>query len=581
MSSSRRDSGARQPAQTGYARDLGILGVIAVVALIIVAQLVRLQVIDGPSLAAQADERHIHASTIAARRGNIYDRNGEVLASSIEVKTIYADPTEVDQPEQLAQALEDVLGKKYKKSYDDYYKLVTKHNRFTYIQRKCSKKLASKLEKALEKANLKGIYYLDDTKRVYPNGKVASQIVGNVNIDNKGIAGLELKYDDVVSGTDGMDATEGGRKGLPIAGANVNRTEAVNGLDIVTSVDIKLQEKMEKSLLKQIKSYKAEGGNAMVVDAKTGEIYASCSYAKKTSGSDKGGYALETGKLASVTDAYEPGSTFKAVTACSILSNSKVTRSTSFSVPSKLKVYDATITDSHSHGTVDMTLQQIIAESSNIGTTLASRKVGKKKLHKTYARFGFGKKPATDFPGVASGQLSAVSEWDPVRFANVTFGQGVTASNAQIAAAFCAIEQNGTLRTPHFLKSVPRDANKNEELTASLTTSSKVVSKATCSEVTKMLRSVVMDGTGKKASISGYKVVGKTGTAQIAENGKYGNGYNVTFAGWLEDSSSDLVCVVTVNKPKTEAGGGPVCGPVFADIMSFAIERYQINPKAH
>lgn len=552
--------------------------------LIIAGRLFFIQVVKAADYSEQAAMAHTDTVSVPARRGTIYDRNGEVLASNVDATTIYVDPQEVDQPEGLAQVLEDVLSKTYDKTYEDYLALVTKDNSFTYIQRKADADLAEKLEKCLDDADIKGIHYLEDTKRVYPYEDTGSQVVGNVDVDGNGIAGLELEYDELVGGQNGQMIVESGRKGIPISNGVISETEAVNGEDIVTSLDVKLQQRAEESLKQAIEDHEAEGGNCIVMDASTGEIYAACSYAQveteDDSGKKKKELRLEVGKLASVTDSYEPGSTFKAITAESILANSKVNASTTFTVADNLEVYDATITDSHEHPTEEMSFERIIAESSNVGTVLASRKVEESELHETYAAFGFGQDPGTDFPGVASGQLQDVGEWDPVRAANIVFGQGLTVSNAQLASAFGALEQGGVAHVPHFLTSVPKDKEKSDELLADLTQSRTVADKDTCQQVTKLLRSVVTEGTGTDAAIKGYKVVGKTGTAQVAENGVYGNKHIVSFGGWLEGSSSDLVCIVTVNKPGTGADGGTVCGPVFADIMSFAIERYQINPNA-
>lgn len=571
-----RRGGGKPKEQRGFSRDYGLLLIFALFCTILIAMLVYVQVVKGAEYGSMAESAHLSETTVAAKRGTIYDRNGEVLASNIDATTIYTDPTMVTDASAVAKVLEEVLGKTYKKDYDDYYALVTKDNHFTYIQRKADPDLADKLKETLKAAELDGIYYMDDTKRVYPYGDVASQVVGNIDIDGNGIAGLEMEYDDLVGGTDGEMIVEQGRYGIPISNGSITKTDAVDGSDIVTSLDIKLQEDVEKSLLKRIKKYEAKGGNALVMDASTGEIYAAASYSKNS----KGKYKLDVGKLSCLTDAYEPGSTFKTVTAASILSNSSVTLKSSFSVPDSLKVYDATITDSHSHSTDSMSFKRIIAESSNVGTVLASRKVSKKKLYKTYSGFGFGTKLATDFPGVASGQLQKSSDWDPVRQANITFGQGLTVTNAQLARAYGAIEQGGTAHVPHFLTSVANDDEKTKELTGTLTETKTVTDKKTCKNITKMLRSVVTDGTGSAAAMDGFKVVGKTGTAEVAENGSYGSGYIVSFCGWLEGSSSDLVCIVSIEKPKTEEGGGPVCGPVFADIMSFAAERYQVNPNA-
>ena len=583
-----RDGGSGRP--RAFSRDWVIFWLFVAATVVLCVRLVFIQVVKAADYAEMADTSHTKTVSISAKRGTIYDRNGEVLASNVDATTIYADPQLVTDPQGVAEVLEEVLGAEYDKDYSYYYELVTKDNSFTYIQRKCDAELAEELDGALDEAGLEGIYYLEDTTRVYPYGEVGSQLVGNVDVDGNGIAGLELEYDELVGGEDGEMVVEQGAGGIPIADGHIEITEASDGADIITSIDIKLQEKVEDSLLAAIEDYEAAGGNATVYDAATGEIYASCSYAaveddEEADGEDdedaaEDAYELEVGKLGAITDAYEPGSTLKAFTALSVVANGGANANTTFTVPYSLDVYDATITDSHTHATEVMTLAQIVAESSNVGMVLASRTIEEEELYATYAMFGFGTKAATDFPGVAAGQLDAASDWDPVRAANITFGQGVTVTNGQLLAAFGAIEQGGTMRTPHFLTSVPGDEEASAELVDVLEEGVEVADAEDCEAVTQMLEGVVTDGTGTTAAIEGFTVVGKTGTAQIAESGVYTENYNVTFAGWLEGSSSDLVCIVTVYEPDGDVAGGTVCGPVFADIMSFAAERYQVNPDA-
>lgn len=574
-------------------RDGILLALFGLFLVAIIARLFYVQIVAGGDYADKAATAHTNKITLEAKRGTIYDRNGVVIASDVDATTIYADPQQITDFDGVAQTLADVLGPTTNKTKDDYYKLIDQPDlSFVYILRKADADLASSLKDTLKSQNLTGIHYLSDTKRVYPNGDVGSQLVGNVDVDGNGIAGLELEYNDLVGGTDGMLETERGSKGLPIPDGEISRTDAVDGKDIVTSIDINLQKKAEEALLPAVQEYNAQGGSVTVMDASTGEIYASCSYAKKSSSSSddsdsdstsKSKYSLEVGKLWSATDSYEPGSTFKLLTATSILANNAdVNTNTTFTVPGALQVYDATIKDSHEHGTETLSLNDIIAQSSNIGTVLASRTVSSDQLYNTYKTFGIGQNPGTDFPGTTSGSIKDASSWDPVTAANITFGQGVSVTGMQIVRAYGALEQRGTMHTPHFLMSIPNDQAKTDELASPLNTSDSVADASVCNEVVNMMKSVVTDGTGKDAAVDGFTVAGKTGTAEVAKSsGGYGNGYIVSFGGWLEGSSSNLVCLVTVQQPHTEAGGGEVCGPVFADIMSFAAERYHIAAQAN
>ncbi len=563
-----------------------LLLIFALVFIILIARLAWVQLVCGSKYSDEAYSSQVPETTIVAKRGSIYDRNGELLASSVDAKSVYANPQEITDATKTAEILYKYFGKEQQRKVDDYLELISQEDlSFVYIKRSYDEDKAEKLKKELESANLEGIHFLDDTNRVYPSDSVGSQVVGSVSYNSEdvleGNSGLELQYEDLLCGTNGTKKVEYGANGIPIATDDNEITPAQDGEDIMISLDIRLQEYVEKRLKKAVKANDAEGGSVTIVDAKTGEIYAAASYTKQTDKKTKKvSYTQDVGKIWSFSDTYEPGSTFKAITACSVFANTSVTAKTKFSVPDSLKVYDHKINDSHEHDTVRMTFKQIIAESSNVGTVLAARKAKLSELYDTYKSFGFTKAPNTDFPGVTSGTVEESKDWDGVQAANVTFGQGLTVTGLQLVRAYGAIEQDGKMATPHFLIDLPHDSEKASELLEKYEKTQTVEDKKVCKKVTKLLRSVVTSGTGKSAAIDGYKVVGKTGTAEVAdETGSYAKDqYNVSFAGWLEGSSSDLVCLVTVQKPGNGADGAAACGPVFADIMSFAIDRYQINP---
>ncbi len=617
-----------------WSRDWVILVILGLVLVAITARLIYIQVIKGSEYAGMAATAHTIEVPLEARRGTIYDRNGEVLASNVDATTIYVNPQEVTDAQKLAHLLTEVLGDTYKKDYADYYSMVSKPNaQFVYVQRKASPEIAETLKKRLKELNIVGIHYLDDTKRIYPNDTIGSQLVGAIDTDGNGIAGLEMQYDSILSGQDGSMSVEKGLVDIPVVNGVVSKIDAKDGVDIVTSIDITLQRRCEERLLRAVDEYEAKGGSVTVMDAKTGEIYASCSYGSQqktitvtqevpvatpqgqegqegqatqegtqNNGTENNNQAqnpatttqtveetittheLEVGKLWPATDSYEPGSTFKPFTALSVLSNnSSVTPQSTYTVPYSMEVFDSVISDSHEHGVEQMTLEQILAESSNTGITLVSREVSTEQLYDTYNAFGFGTNPGTDFPGVASGVLEKASDWDGVQAANVTFGQGLSITGLELVRGYGAIEQNGVERVPHFLTDVPNDKEKAKELVTPLTQSKTVADAGVCAEVSAMLTSVVTSGTGEAAAIDGFTVTGKTGTAEVASvyGGYEANAYIMSFCGWLYGSSSDLVCLVTLDHPHSNYGGGDVCGPVFADIMSFAAERYQVDAQAH
>lgn len=594
--------------QERWSRDWIIVLLFAVFLTVIVANLIYIQVIKGAEYKALATQSHTYEATVSARRGTVYDRNGEVIASNVDAMTIYVNPQEVTDPDKLATILFETLGPATGKTKNDYLSVIKQDAlSFAYIQRKADLDLANELKERLASEDVKGIHYLQDTKRIYPNGSVASQVIGSVDIDGKGISGLELEYDDLLKGEDGKISFERGLNDIPIVNGESVEVETVDGIDIVTSVDINLQKISEELILEAIESTEAQGGSVTVMDASNGEIYAACSYAKKSNEeleadqkkierataedateaersvdieSLSTDYKLEVGKLAPITDVYEPGSTYKAFTAYSVLANNEeVTPDTVFTVPYALEVYDTVIADSHDHPVMDMTVTDILADSSNTGTTLLSRKVDTSVLYETYDAFGFGHETGCDFPGDRAGELEESKDWDGVQGATVTFGQGLTITPLQLVRAYGALEQGGILSTPHFLVDVPSNADKAEELLTPLMKRDKVADASVCDEVSSMLTSVVTNGTGQAASVDGFSVTGKTGTAEIASNygGYEENAYIMSFCGWLHGSSSDLICCVTVNRPLTNLGAGGLCGPVFSKIMDYATKRYQID----
>lgn len=608
-------------------RDVVCFIVVCIVAVAVVVGLVRFQVLNAGYYRESARNQQFQSTALIAKRGTIYDRNGEVLASSVTSYTVNINPSAIayaqsvgedevktlpDAREAVAQLLYEYLGEASGKTLDELRTLTTTAKAgdgtdigYAVIARKAAEDDVERLQEALAAQSLEGVFYEEDSTRVYPNGTVASQLIGTVGLKvlnedgvivedddianydyeqlteaYRGTTGLELQYDGLLAGTNGKVRQDRGRDGILIAGGQVEAEPAENGADIVTSIDLKLQQRAEKSLKKACKKYKAQGGSVTVMDAATGEIYAACSYER----GDDGTYDFDAGKLWSVADSYEPGSTLKALTAASLLENNAVTANTTFTVPNRLKVYDSTVADSHDHDTEVMTFRQIIAESSNIGTVLASRTVDLDDLYQTYHSFGFGQNPGVDFPGAAAGLLEETADWDGVQAANITFGQGVAVTGMQLIRAYGALEQGGTLRVPHFYVSSTGNEGVFEgqhyrERVEALTATQKASKKKVCAKVTSMLESVVTEGTGTAGAVEGFTVAAKTGTAEIPNStGGYKAGaYIVSYCGWLEGSDSDLVCLVTVEEPETEEGGGPVCGPVFADIMSFAADRYQIS----
>ncbi|WP_449316153.1 peptidoglycan D,D-transpeptidase FtsI family protein [Rubneribacter sp.] len=565
----------------------------AVVAALLSLRLVYLQAIAAPDLASKAERARMSYSWDEPRRGTIYDRNGVVLATSVEASTIYVDPAEVDDPDTTAQVLVDVLGGRK----SDYLEAVTAGNtRYSEIKEKADAEVGERMEEAVaeltatggahEGASL-GIHCKAEWKREYPNGQVGGQVIGACNLevdqDNNreyytGISGLELYYDDILSGEAGYTRMETGSDGTPIPGGKNESKEAVDGQDIIISLDIELQQYVEERLTADEKGMTANGGSAIVMDGGTGEIYAAASL-PLFNPADRSEVKEGATKLKAVTDLFEPGSIFKSVTTMAILESGTMSPDTELFCPASITADGYTITDAHERGDATYTLREILDQSSNIGISLAMERMGFSMLHSKILEYNLHSKTGVDYPGEGEqgtdilGSLADPEDLSTVGMYNISFGQGISLTPLQITRFYGALVNDGVECTPHFLISKPQSGEVAEYATEDV-----IENKEAIEDITSMLKTVVTDGTGKQAAIEGFNVAGKTSTAEIydEENGGYRKGvYNLAFTGFLADSSSQLVCFVAANEVPTDG----VVTPMFKDIMSTAIDRFNIHPE--
>lgn len=557
--------------------------IFAALALIVFFRLFYLQVIVAGEYSEQAEEARLVSIDVDARRGTIYDRNGTVLAISVDATTVYCNPSEVNDAGRAAQLLSETLGGQIA----DYLGTLTQSNlSFAYLAQKIDVEVAQDLEAKLDEAQVKGVYFLDDTRREYPNGQVGGQIIGacEIAVDEEsgteyysGISGLEAYYDDILSGTPGRYVAERGQYGVPIPGGVHEDTPAVDGQDIVISLDVTLQGYLEERLAQGVADIEGTGGNAVVMDAGTGEIYAAAS-TPYFNPADRSVVEEGATQLKSVTDLLEPGSIFKTVSTLAVLETGTYGPDDEIFCPSYITADGYTISDAHARGDQTMTLRQILDQSSNVGISLAVEEMGFQELYDHIVKYGLHKSTGVDYPGEgeagtdALGYLVPFDEWSRVTGYNVSFGQGISVTPLQMTRFYGAIINDGVACTPHFLVSKPQTGENPEYATEQIVENTSVLP-----TMIDMLKTVVTDGTGTAAAIDGFEVAGKTSTAEIydEENGGYRKGvYNICFTGFLADSSSQLVCFVGAN----EVPGDRVVTPVFKDIMATAIDRFKITP---
>ena len=615
-SSSRESSRGRRthraPAPAGIAGKLAIfdsnrafwpLAIFAIFAAVFFLRLVYLQVIVAGDYSSQAQAQRTSYLTIEPRRGTIYDRNGVVLATSVDATTIYVDPTEVTDVNMTAQLLADSLGGQA----SGYLEKVTANNtRYSVIKRKADTSVGDDLQSRVtervaeaqkqENARAKdageqaqtvqaGIHFVTESRREYPNGQVAGQVVGacSIGVDEDknreyyyGICGLEKQYNDVLSGTPGYYEAEYGRSGQAIPGGVHEQVDAVDGQDIVVSIDINLQRDVEEYLTNGCKDLEAASGSAVLMDGSTGEIYAAASL-PLFNPADRSEVKEGAMQLKCVTDLFEPGSIFKSVSAMAILETGTLTPDSELFCPASITADGYTISDAHERGDATFTLREILDQSSNVGISLATEQMGFDELYNHIVKYNLHSTTGVDYPGEgeegtdALGMLAPLEQWSAVQAYNVSFGQGVSVTPLQMTRFYGAIVNSGVECVPHFLLSMPQSG-----YTPVYETEDVIENKDAIGDMQSMLKTVVTDGTGKLAAIDGYNVAGKTSTAEIydEENGGYRkNVYNLAFTGFLADSSSKLVCFVGAN----EVPGNRVVTPIFKDIMTSAIDRFGIT----
>jgi cell division protein FtsI (penicillin-binding protein 3)/stage V sporulation protein D (sporulation-specific penicillin-binding protein) len=403
---------------------------------------------------------------------------------------------------------------------------------------------------------------------MYPAKSLAPQLLGFVDPDNKGVAGLEKQYDALLTGSPGNEQVVRNPLGQRLQ--TLSEKAPINGANLILTIDADIQFEAESVLTQLVTEYSAEKASAIVLDPATGEVLAMAN----TPVFDTNAFAQTKPadqRNAAVSDQYEPGSTFKVVTAAAALSAGLVTPETTFRLAPTLKLYDMTVHEAEAVPAVrNLSVTQIIAQSSNVGAVTLGREVGKKSLTDMIYSFGFTHALGLDFPGEAGGSMPAPEKWSGTTIGNVPIGQGVAVTALQMAAAYGAIANGGVLMQPHLVKDGRSHVVRQ------------VISPAVAAQLRSMLRVTVQSGTGTRAQVQGYDVAGKTGTAQAfnTNGGGYAKGkYVASFVGMVPADAPQLVILVVVNEPTSLHMGAEVAAPAFAAIAKFSLSHLGIAPK--
>ncbi len=557
----------------------GLLAVVGVLFAIVALRLIFLQVVDAGRLAALAEDRRTNVSVIKAKRGTIYDRNGNVLAISVDCKDIVCDPTVVcytddAKREGAADAIASILSEVLGGDAATYKEALTRSNtRYAYLSQRVDEDLADEVATRLTEASLGGVYYENNTKRVYPYGTTGAQILGYVNQQGTALSGLEYYYDELLSGEDGQRVYEASGSGTPIAGGVSDTIAARDGTDIVISLDIDLQYESEQIIIEAAKTYEAESGSVMVTNPRTGEVYAAASTPLPDFSNITDASSLN---LKLVTDSFEPGSVFKVLTTSIGIENGLLSKDTTFYIPAEILVGDSYVTDDdgRDYG-MDMSVEYAMAQSSNTAMAYYVQDViGPQLFAEGVEKFGIGQKTGIDFPGEAAGIVRSYGDYDGSTAGSMAFGQGLAIPLVQIVRAYGAVANRGIPTTPHFLVS-----KAGEEV--EWAQGERIVSEATCEEDIEMMRSVMTEGSGVNGQVEGYDIAGKTGTGEQAEDD--GSGYKeahyvASLCGFANASDPDVLVYVGLNGVPYLAASS--AANVFHDVMQQSVTILGVAPSA-
>lgn len=542
-----------------------VLGVILFVYSGLIARSAYIQVIEPDMLKEQGDKRSLRTAAKTVQRGSIVDRNGDELAVSVPVETIWADPKIVMQNNALEmkehwQALADVLDQDVNKLTSRVLRNPTK--RFVYIERQVSPAMAH----YVRQLKIPGIHLRKESKRFYPAGEISAHLVGFTNVDDEGIEGVERVYDKLLTGTDGVRQYRKDAKGRKIEIIKVENPTPPKNVQL--SIDQRIQALAYKELKGAVKAFKATSGSVVVTNVHTGEILAMVN-SPSYNPNNRRNTAIHRFRNRAITDFYEPGSTMKPLTILSALEFGNVDADTIVNTsPGYMRLGGRRVSDPRNYGKQSLT--DILVNSSNMGTTKLALSLPKEYFLDKYFEAGFGEDTGTGLMGESSGIMHDRQRWSDIELATLSYGMGVAATPLQIARFYSTIANGGVKRSLSILKATPENSQ--------FTKVERVYSKKNTQEVVNMLEQVVEKHV-EAAAVEGYRVGGKTGTAFKAMAGSYGNDYVGLFAGIAPITSPELSVVVVINEPSGDMyHGGEVAAPVFSRVMKGALHLLNITP---
>ena len=543
-----------------------VLGGFALAFLVLTWRSVDLQVLRQDRLESLAQREFMQKAQMSPRRGIIYDRNQEELAVSLDTDSVYAQPVVIKTPEKTGRRLARVLGVKP----GGLIKKLDSERRFVWVSRRVDPQQAN----AVMDLKLEGVGLVKEPRRFYPYSRLASHVLGFSGMDEKGLAGLEAYNDKILLGKGRKVTSLRDARGRTIHLTKAAFTQLPEGNHLILTLDKKIQYHAEKALAAAVKKHNAKRGHALVMNPHTGEILAMANV-PDFNPNVYSRFKPHTYRNRTITDPFEPGSTFKVIVAAAALASKKISSHKRFDCENgSWRIGGRIIHDTHPYKMLN--LSEIIKYSSNIGIAKVGRVLGAQAIYETFKAFGFGEKTEVDLPAESKGQLRNYESWRPVELANMCFGHGISVTCLQLLNAFCAIANGGVLMQPYVVKSVlDKDARILAENKPRIVKRS--LGEVEARLLTRMMVRVTEEGgTGTRAAVAGIKVAGKTGTAQkIKPGGGYSHtDYMSSFVGFAPADDPKLAVLVTLDTPRKGGHyGGTVSGPAFKEIMSYALKH--------
>ncbi|MDA8428649.1 MAG: penicillin-binding protein [Geobacteraceae bacterium] len=531
-----------------------------------------LQILQHEEMVKLADKEHQRIVPLTPARGAILDCNGTALAVSVEMDSCYAEPRHIQDIDGTAAVLAPLFG--LPKS--ELVKKLTTSKHFVWLERRLTPEIALRVKNM----KLHGVGFVKENKRFYPNMEIAANVLGFTGQDPNGLDGIELKYDSTILGNTGYLVTERDNLGRDISVKNTVIKNTAPGKTVILTLDKNIQYITEKELAKAVTESGAKNGMALVMEPASGRILALANYPSfNPNAYSKYPQALLRDRV--VADSFEPGSTFKIFLIAAALEEKIVKPSDSFNCENgSYKVADRTIHDTHSYGR--LSVSDILKYSSNIGATKIGFKLGDERLFRYLKNFGFGERTGIDLPGESSGYLRDWHHCYGVDLANISFGQGVSVSAIQLVTAVSAVANGGNLMKPYIVERIQDDSGQEvQQFEPQIV--QRVISPDTAQLVTRMMETVTASGgTGTNAVVEGFKVAGKTGTAQKADpvTHRYGAKRTASFIGFIPADKPRLTILVVVDEPKTSQYGGVVAAPAFRAIANNTLAYLKVAPDA-